>query len=275
MQIFINEVSLNNQYDDARDFKLALKTFLSSIKKISEIGNNKKEVFKSDTFFYYTGLLDGTHLNTMLKSNPELNSSFVQNMQLLNPKKWEDQRIHETNSKYEFQGKDYVNTSIAELAERKFQNKDLVGFLLNFSNSIFGDSSRIEIIRDEKSEVSIDCAIYPENIENWLINNNFINVEDEYDENSGIPPTDRQTVLRDTQTFEKTDYPKNNYRTVYRRIGTNELWAVDGAKRHAGSKAHIEVFDEKTGKHLGTSLYNKIEVNHNFAKKDRSINLKD
>lgn len=38
-------------------------------------------------------------------------------------------------------------------------------------------------------------------------------------------------------------------------------------KKHAGSKAHIEVFDETTGKHLGTSLYNEIKINEHFAKK--------
>ena len=271
MQIFINETSLNSQYEEKRDFVLALKVFLSSIKKISEIRNNK-EVFKSNAFFYCTGL-KGTYLETVLKSNPELNACFVQNMQLVNPKSWEKQQIHEVYSKYEFQEIDYVNTSIAELAERKFQNNTLVGFLLNFSNSIFGDSSKIEILKNKIHEISIDCAINPEDIESWLINKKIINPEEIYNENSGLPPLDIQTVLRDSTKFEKTNYPKNNGRSIYRKIGTNELWVVDGAKKHAGSKAHIEVFDETTGKHLGTSLYNEIKINEHFAKKDRSINL--
>lgn len=273
MEIFINEASLNNQYAEKIDFIIALKTLLSSIKKISEIKNNK-EVFKSDAFFYYTGLKD-THLETILKKNPELNASFVQNLQLVNPKSWEKQKIHESHSKYEFQEINYVNTSVAEFAERKFQNKNFIGFLLNFSNSTFGDSSQIEILKNKIHEISIDCAINPESIENWLIDKKIINPEEIYNENSGIPPLDIQTVLRDNKTFEKTNYPKNNGRSVYRRIGTTELWVVDGAKKHAGSKAHIEVFDETTGKHLGTSLYYEIKINTSFAKKDRSINLRN
>jgi hypothetical protein len=51
------------------------------------------------------------------------------------------------------------------------------------------------------------------------------------------------------------------------------LWSVDGWNRHAGSKAHIEVFDENTKKHLGTSLYNQDNLNVEYLEKGRKINL--
>lgn len=85
MQIFINETSLNSQYEEKRDFVLALKVFLSSIKKISEIRNNK-EVFKSNAFFYCTGL-KGTYLETVLKSNPEFKCFLCTEYAISKPEK--------------------------------------------------------------------------------------------------------------------------------------------------------------------------------------------
>lgn len=271
MQIFINETSLSAQFCDKTLFFDALKLFLSSVKRISEIKNNK-DVFKSNYFFYYTGVKD-TYLETLLKENPSLNSVFVQNMQQLNPKSWEKQKNHEDHSTYEYLKKNYTGTSVAELAERRIQDSNLLGFLLNFKDSQFGNISKIQIVKNKINEVDLDCVITPDSIDTWLIDNKYINPNEVYDENSDLPPLDIQTVLRDMTIFEITTYPRNNGRIVYRRKGTNELWVVDSAKKHAGVKEHIEVFDETTTKHLGTSIYNEINLNDKYKKKNRTINL--
>lgn len=271
MQIFINETSLNTQFENKHVFFDALKLFLSSIKRIGEIRNDK-EILKSNSFFYYTGVKD-TYLETLLKENPSLNSAFVQNMQLVNPKNWEKQKIHEDHSTYKFLQDNYTGTSVAELSERKIQKHELLGFLLNFKDSQFGDSPNIQVVKNSNNTISVDCVVSPESIDQWLIDCGFINPNEDYDESSDLPPLDIQTVLRDETIFEKTTYPRNNGRIVYRRKGTHELWTVDSAKKHAGIKAHIEVFDENTTKHLGTSLYNVIQVNDKHKKNDRTINL--
>ncbi len=271
MQIFINETSLSAQFCDKTLFFDALKLFLSSVKRISEI-KNSKDVFKSNYFFYYTGIKD-TYLETLLKENPSLNSVFVQNMQQLNPKSWEKQKTHEDHSTYEYLKENYTGTSVAELAERRIQDSSLLGFLLNFKDSQFGDTPKIQILKNRNDEVDLDCVISPDSIETWLIDNKYINPDEAYDENSNLPPLDIQTVLRDETIFEKTTYPRNNGRVVHRRKGTNELWTVDSAKKHAGVKAHIEVFDETTTIHLGTSLYNEIKLNDKYKKKNRTIDL--
>lgn len=270
MQIFINETSLNSQFEEPAHFFSSLKVFLSSVKRISEIKNNKN-IFKSDHLFYYTGI-QGTYLETTLKTNRPLNDAFVQNIQLVNPKSWQSQKIHEDQNSYEYKNQDFVGTSVAELSERIILDGNLAGFLLNFSDSQFGNELKIDVLKNKENSIEVDCAITPESIEQWLIDNGYLNPDEVYDEKSGIAPADYQTVLRESAIFEKTNYPRNNGRIVYRKIGSSELWTVDNAPKHAGAKAHIEVFDETTAKHLGTSLYNEINLNTDHKKENRYIN---
>lgn len=271
MQIFINETSLNSQFADDIQFFNSLKIFLSSLNKINEIVNNKS-VFKSHYLFYYTGIA-GTHFETTLKSNHILNTAFSLNLEKANPQIWQNQQLHDNHSTYTFKDIEYVGTSVAELAERKHQDGTLVGFLLNFSDSHFGNDLKIGVLKNMTDSIVIDCAISSESIEQWLIDSGYIDPNEVYDENSGISPTDHQTVLRDTSIFERTNYPRNKGRVVYRRIGTDELWAVDSDNRHANVKAHIEVFNETTGEHIGTSLYNAVEVRTAFKKRNRRIEI--
>lgn len=271
MQLFINETSLHGQYNEQAHFFNSLKIFLSSIKRISEI-KNEKNIFKSDHFFYYTGI-EGTFFESTIKNNPALNQTFVQNLQLLNPKSWQKDQVHDNSCSYEYDNEDFVTTSVAEISERALVAQNFYGFLLNFSESKFGNEPSLNILKNKADSIEIDAVVTPEEIESWLINRGFINPGEIYDESSRIAPADFQTVLKDDAIFEKTTYPRNNGRIVYRRKGTNELWVVDSAIKHAGAKAHIEVFDETTQKHMGTSLYNQINIDDNFKVPKRTINL--
>ncbi|WP_427874053.1 hypothetical protein [Flavobacterium sp. MMS24-S5] len=271
MELFINESSLHGQYNDNNQFFKAFKIFLSSLNKISEIKNHK-EIFKSDYFFYFSGI-EGIFLESLIKSNPALNQTFAQNLQLLNPKSWQKNQIHIGDCSYEFNKENFVGTTVAEISERSLVTKDFFGFLLNFSESKFGSNDNINVLKNREEKIFIDSVVSSEDIENWLINRGFIIPAEIYDENSRNPPTDYQTVLKDNLIFEKTNYPKNNGRTVYRKKDSSELWVVDSASKHAGSKAHIEVFDEGTRKHLGTSLYNVVKLNTDFKVDNRKIDL--
>jgi len=270
MQIFINEISLHEQYRDKYHFFDSLKIFISSIKRISEIKNNKN-IF-NNYLFWYCGI-EGEVFESTIKSNPNLNRAFVENLQKLNPKSWQSDQKHENTSSYEYKNEDLVNTSVAEISERSIIIGDFSGFLLNFSESKFGNGPTINILKNKSDAIEVDSVVTPEEIESWLIAKSLFNPNEVYDENSGIAPADFQTILKDTTIFEKTNYPRNNGRIVYRKTGTNELWTVDSTLKHAGSKAHIEVFDEKTTQHLGTSLYNQDNLNTKFKVKARTINL--
>lgn len=123
--------------------------------------------------------------------------------------------------------------------------------------------------------IDVDTVYDVQTLFDWCVANGIINPNETYDESSDIAPRDEQTVLNNGAVFELTNYPRNNGRRIYRKIGTNELWVVDGSRRHAGAKAHIEVFDENTKLHLGTSLYNEIQLDTKYRKSNRDINLEN
>lgn len=266
MQIFINEASLCGQYTCLHHFQEAVKLFVLSLRRIHCIQNDKDVL--TSKHFYCSNALSNVLFESALKSDTTLRNGFYENFQRVNPKCWESSKCHEGHCIYDFSGKDYVGTSIAELAERKLRARDLDGFLMNFEDSPFGDSTTIEILKDGKDPISVDCATSPESIEEWLIVHGFLKPDEEYDESSKFPPSDHQTVLRDSNIFVRTNY-LNKGRRVYRRSGTNELWCVDHS--HAGKKAHIEVFDESTKEHIGTSLIHVICLDRSFKKPGRTL----
>lgn len=261
---------MEDQFANTHDFVEGIRTFISALKRVSEIKSSYK-TYKSDYLFYYSGLKD-MHLNRALKGDPQLNQAFALNLQTLNPQIWEREKIHRDNVSYVFDKEEFVGTSVAEFAERKFTLPEFKGFLLNFCESRFINTA-ILVVRDQTQDILLDCVTSSKSIDEWLRSNEIIDLTDEYDTNSPLPPRDNQTVLVDKELFERTGYPKNNGRTVYRKIGASQLWVVDSSPKHSGDKAHIEVFDEGTTCHLGTSLYDQINLDTAFKVKNRKINL--
>ena len=268
MQVFINEASLCAQYNSPYHFYEAVKLFLSTLKRIDEIKDDKC-ILKSQNF-YYSPALSNTLFTSVLKADRVLCQTFYANIDRVNPKCWEKDKCHDESSKYEFSGEDYVGTSVAELTERKIRTADLNGFLMNFMDSPFGDSATILVSKNNSNPIYVDCATTPEAIDDWLISHGFLNPEEGYSESSRWPPRDYQTVLRDRSIFEKTNY-HNHRRMVYKRIGTNELWCVDNM--HIGVKAHIEVFDCTTCRHIGISSINEIRVDNSRRVPGPTIDL--
>lgn len=268
MQVFINESSLHSQYHSIKEYHDALKDVINSLNilqavKISQVHNA--------TCLYYMYGFSTTNLSTVLKNNTDLSLRFKDAIQKNNIKPWE--RIHQYDIPYLFNEVDYNGCSIAEFAERKLVDTTIKGFLLNFSNSIFNSFPTIQVIKGQTANVSLTCINDSSLILDWLVENGYINESIPYDISSSLPPTDSQTVLNDSANFESTTYPKNNGRKVYRRKNTSQLWVVDGSIRHANSKAHIEVFDEGTKNHIGTSLYNVVNLDVNHMKDNRKIDL--
>lgn len=271
IQIFINEASYCSQYRCHDDLCDALRLFISSLKKICEIKKDKS-VLQSRDLFCYSETYATPALDSILKSKRDLRFALKDNLQKLNPKYWQVNRMHKDDCKYVFSGKDYVRTSVAELAERKLQVGSLDGFLINFIGSPFGDSATIDVLKNDAVPINIDCTTTPESIEQWLTAHGFLSPYGTYNESSRIPPRDSQTVLWDKTLFEKVGRSTPHGRKVYRRIGTKELWYVDNL--HVGADAHIEVFDEVTLEHLGTSKYNEISVNTSSRVSGRKIKLR-
>lgn len=267
MQVFINECSLDEQFNP-HNLEEAIKTFLQSINSLNQFNN--KTVFKSILFFNYK-VIKGTHIETSLKANFSLNTVFIQNLK--NAINWEESQTHDISAQYIYNEENFVSTSVAEITERKIKSPLLKAVLINFIDSKFGNNTQISIIKNGNFTTNVDCAFDVTSIHEWLIENGYIDPLAIYDESIGLPPLDKQTVLIN-EAFEPTQWRNGCYgRKVYRLRGTNQLWAVDSSLKHSTNKAHIEVFDEITKMHLGTSIYNAINLNTKYKKSNRSINL--
>lgn len=265
MQVFVNERSLNGQF--SRHNVLAeIKTFLSAI-AVLNTWEVKRNTFTSSTI-YGLSPVPGIVITNVIKSNKELNDQFVNNMKSWSY--WEESIEHDLAVAYTYAAFDYVNSSVAEIAQRKLNKRTTPFILVNFTKSIFGTSASINILKAPKTTVVIDCAYDEASITAILIAKNIINPAALYSTSSKTPPKDFQTVLIKSGSFVETAL-KNQHRKVYKRNGYNELWVVDNL--HYGTEAHIEVFSSTTGKHLGISDINTIAIDKRYKDKDKTIDL--
>ena len=265
MQVFINEKSLQGQYT-AGNVEQGIRTFLSVLSFLDKL-KDKGTVFKSTLLFNEQAIKD-VHLNAILPWNGDLLNAFTLNIK--SAAKWESERVHSDDDHFAWKADNVSGSSVAELAERKIQNNLLAGVLLNFSDSTYSSELQIGIKKNANVDVELDCSFNEATLIVWLRKHGLISQHDAYDVNSKTPPLDDQTILADAR-FEKTVY-KNKGRRAYRLIGTNQLWAVDASEGHIIGAPHLEVFDEISGKHLGTSLYNVIALDKKY-KRNRSIRL--
>ncbi len=270
MQVFINERSLNEQYYEASQLTSMVNSFVKCAQLIKSVKANKV-VSRSKHMHVYSAVV-GSVFGASLQRNKPLNDLFLNNLQSVGTIIWEDFQEHSNELSYVFNKEDYVGSSVAEISHRKNGNDEFQGFLLNFSDSKFASLLNADVRIDDLHDVQVDCADTEQAVFNWLVQNGFLDPKEEYDETSGEPPQDYQTILADKDKFEPTQY-RNQNRIAYRKIGTNQLWAVDRSRRHAGKLAHLEVFDETTKKHLGTSLYNTDNLNTNHVVHGRTIDI--
>jgi hypothetical protein len=142
-------------------------------------------------------------------------------------------------------------TSLAEVSERILQNTSNKSIVINFCKSKFSKSDLTTIfkIQSEGNKELIEILTFEDkdSLETWLeLEYEFS--KSEYDYDSQIPPTDQQTILRDTTKFKATSY-KVQGRTVYEELKDGTYWYVDNL--HEGKASHIEVFNPKEDKHIG------------------------
>ena len=268
MQVFINEKSLHGQFEYFNIAKY-IKTFLIAIEYLNSL--SLKKLVLTSSSIYYRKIISNELLTSNIPSIHTIKTVLIQNLK--NTIKWEDQQLHSKDAIYDFNNDDQESSSVAEITERKLRDSNLNTVLINFSESLFQYNLKITVIKDFTDNVLVECVFDLDTLQKWLIVNGLIDINEEYDVTSSIPPHDFQTVLVKSGKFEITKYPLQQGRKVYRRTGTNELWVVDNSSRHANPKAHIEVFDQESRKHLGTSLYNEIKVRPEYKVENRFISL--
>lgn len=122
----------------------------------------------------------------------------------------------------------------------------------------------IQIVKnnDEQNKIYLDSTESKTGLENWLEKNCQLS-QFQYDESSSSPPTDNQTILRNSSRFEKIGREYDG-RSIYReKKKTGYYWYVDNL--HCGEAAHLEVFDSHGKKHIAES---NLEGNIDKTKSD-------
>jgi hypothetical protein len=276
MEIFINEISLEGQYINELEFVSAIKDFIEIFKLLNKNTNNK-QVYKEDSklFVNYNAIRESNFSASLnIIKDKSLKQAFVEivfNKQ--NPKEWRKEQLHSSDDLFDYlnneTSKNVTDTSLAEVSERSLRNGDSIYLVINFKSSTFNllhpdikECCTIPIIKnnDETQPIKLDGIDSHSALQNWLeVKLSLSRIE--YDFLSRYPPKDQQTILRDTQRFQKT---QNLYdgRSVYREVQSDRYWYVDNF--HYGQASHIEVFNAQ-GDHIGES---DLDGNIDETKKD-------
>jgi hypothetical protein len=286
VEIFINEVSLDGQYNTQEEFENALKI----IKDIFELINSIKKENINQKIYYTSVFWDCTavkHIIFKESFNKIKQKDFkvaIRNIMFnkVNPKDWQTEKIHLDQDHFDYIDgtgyKDAKNTSLAEATERKLINSDSKYLLINFIGSSFQDShseiiecSCISVVKNSETTIPIklDSAEKRIGLEKWLEKSCQLSKYNYNYESSENPPTDTQTILRDNNRFERTEGQYDG-RIIYKEKETGYLWYVDNL--HYGKATHLEVFDKIGNNHIGES---DLEGNIDKAKSDNKKNLKN
>ncbi len=247
MNIFINECSLHSQYHSQDAFLDAVKVFYSVVKRISKSKKQSYFFKSSDLFTNFRALKEEIFVKS-LNTIPDKSFKVALRNALFNKETvvdWTAKRFHSPEDVFECNGDIVTDTSMAELAERKLGNDELIAALLNFKNSCYTDCPEVTVVKERKEEIDLECVESVETLQRWLDRHSLDN---RYQESSSEPPLDHQTFLDDRQRFERASCPRQGGRQVYLDKSTGYFWYVDSL--HFGNAAHLEVFDKNLN-HIG------------------------
>lgn len=283
IEIFLNEVSLEGQYSTQKEFEDALKIIQSIFESISSVKQKhiNKQIYYTQVLLNHQSIRGHNFQSSLNKIKDKSLKRAIINIifNKVNPKDWQEERIHSEQDNFDYiDGEDYKdikNTSLAEVTERQLINLNSKYLLINFINSCFqcphqeiSECNTISIVKNNEIEnkIKLDSIEKKTGLENWLQKSCKLN-KFTYDQSSSDPPTDTQTILRDTDRFERTQNQCHS-RTIYKEKETGYFWYVDNL--HYGKSAHLEVFD-KTGKNnIGES---DLEGNIDKTKSDNNKSI--
>ena len=263
METILNEKSLHGQFN-VYNVKSAVERFLKAIRAINDSGIEKRVLTSSN--FFSVEMIPGTRLENILTQDKDLKDAFMGNIRSAH--KWESDCRQDMACSYQHNMIEYVNSSVAERAERHLTAPHIPGFLVNFCSSVFGEALNLDVIKTPGGTVDIECALDDDAVDAWLIAKGLVNPLLDYNVKSKKPPRDYHTVLKRLAGFQATNR-YNQGRKMFLRTGYDQYWVVDNF--HIGEDAHIEVFDATTGNHIGTSPINSIIVRTKYYDKDKHI----
>jgi hypothetical protein len=249
VELFLNELSIQGQFYDHARFEEAIASYIIMIDSIRN-RDLKVSFLKSENFTNQEAIGGESFYQTLGRiRQKDIRRSFNTIIfEKNNPRNWEEEQKHDSETVYEFDGEDVSGTSVAELTERKLIQHIEDGALLNLVDSTFDDNDEIDIEKKEDiiNTINIKCFCYANSLLAWVdqLIPFFIF---EYSEDSECPPTDEQTILRDDSRFHQTPMFVQG-RRVYQDNLSRNYYYVDNL--HYGVSAHLEVFDRRK-RHLG------------------------
>ncbi len=251
MEVFINELSLQEQYNNIEEFSQAVLIFTKIVSNLN--GSSCKYVFfKKGDFYWNRKAISQTNFSSSIGKigNRDLRTFFkdvVYNK--ANPKNWLDGHIHSYDDNFYSVTLDsnVTGQTLAEISERKMRDMYKKFLLLNFNKSSFADLSHTMVIKNEADTIDISCVDTIKKTEKWI------------EENCITIP-----IVENTERFERTSKQVKGA-TVYKEKSTGYYWYLDTLHRN-----HYEVFNEQK-EHLGEA---DLEGNLDRSKKDSSKNGK-
>ncbi|MCA9937710.1 MAG: hypothetical protein KC418_03640 [Anaerolineales bacterium] len=248
MEVFINECSLHRQFATQDDFEIALRIFFQVVDRLRTVEHQFYQ--RSDLLHVYQATRNKTFiasLNGVKRKDLRISVRNVLNNKL-NVRDWTQERVHSSEDIFLCMQELVTDTSIAELGERILCGMTQHGLLINLPESRFASETSLTIDKNGDSLTNIDCVDHKEALERWL-EETFRISRREYSVLSNTPPLDFQTILRNSNRFDRTQLPRQGGRILYREKSTGYIWYVDNL--HVGNAAHFEVFDRNGRNHLG------------------------
>jgi hypothetical protein len=261
MEAFLNERSLDSQFSDFPSFVDALIRINRVLMRIAET-NVEKHMFYDRALYYRTVI--GQHIFASCLARMSDKSVRLQFKVLLQDRlravEWSLERLH-TRDTYLWNNIDMVDSSVAELAERRLQQR--CGLLLNFTPSQF-PSGILLVAKNGAGSVSLDSINSESDFESWCSLVLGVSIFP-YDPNCGRSPLDNETALHNRGRFQAIGL-KNQGRQAYLERKTGHYFCVDNLHKHG---AHLEVFNSN-GDHIGEAT---LEGVIDRSKSDGSKNL--
>lgn len=249
MEFFINELSIQEQYINIVSFEDAVIEFTKIVSKLNQ-AKCDSNFYKKGDFYYYKNAISG---NDFRSSLGKIRDKFIKtSFQRIvfdknNPQNWQNSQLH-INTDAFFSKTLQINVTgqtLAEVTERKLRNSEDIFLILNFLNSTF-TSNNTSIVKNESSQITIDCVDSNQQIEQWLQSNCI-----------------EEIVVKNISLFEKTSMHYKGA-IIYIEKSTDRFWYLD-----TFHKTHYEVFD-RAGGHLGEA---DLDGNLDRSKKDNSKRL--
>ena len=251
MEVFINELSIQEQYHDGKEFEEAVIIFTKIVSMLNDAKCDKK-LYKKGDFYWNKRAISNSDFRSSLSQIRDkfISSSFKRIVfDRNNPKDWLQEQIHSNDDDFfsETLNCKVTGQSLAEVSERKTQNIEKEHLLLNFHNSSFSGKSHTNIIKNNIVSNNIDCIDSISEIASWI--------------EEKCPST---PIVEDSSRFERTSKTFNGA-TIYKEKNSRRYWYLDTLHKN-----HYEVFNAQK-EHLGEA---DLEGNIDISKKDSSKNGK-